>query len=72
MSITKVNIILLRVNETINATITYIDNKAYGRIGTCRTQDYQEQYEEAYGAIIAKYPELIDAKRCNGRIEICE
>ena len=58
------------------ATITYIDNKAYGRIGTCRIQNYQEQYEEGYEAgyeaIIAKYPELIDAKRYNGRIKICE
>ena len=53
------------------ATITYIDNKAYGRIGTCRIQNYQEQYEEAYEEIIAKYPKLINAKRCNGRIEIC-
>lgn len=53
------------------ASLQRIDGQLYGRIGTNRNQNYQEQFEEAYEIILQEHPELIDAKnKFDGRIEI--
>lgn len=54
-----------------HASLQRFDGKLYGRIGTNRNENYEEQFEKAYNAILTKHPELINAKnKSDGRIEI--
>lgn len=52
------------------ASLFRIDGELYGRIGTSRNENYEEQFQEAYAVILLKHPELVDAKISNGRIEV--
>lgn len=69
-----------------HGTVRTIDGKVYGRIGTLRSEStlpamsvererevrahYEAEYERAYAAIVAEYPEAADGRRDMGEIEI--
>jgi len=52
------------------ASLLRIDEVLHGRIGTNRKGNYQDQFSEAYEAILLKHPKAINGIFSNGRIEM--